>query len=177
VQREIVGRAWSDDGATDDRRPHADTAGGGHWRDAADAAAGGRATRRRGRAGRDAGRQLLDRQPRHGRRVVRAATDEGRARAPVLAARAVPASRTAAIAAAAPTQPNPSQQVKRNFWSKEAGVVPTGHRSKARWRGARSAAGRRPPPRRSTEEVWFVSRAVRRWGWPWPGLGYVRSWG
>jgi hypothetical protein len=94
VQREIVEWPWSgnNDGGTD--RPDADAAGG-------DAAVG---RRRPGGAGRDAGRQLLARQPRHGRRVVRAG-------APGLAPRAAPARRPApACAAIAPPAGNPGNR-------------------------------------------------------------------
>jgi len=139
VQREIVGRAWSDDGATD-------AAGGGG--DAADAEA-----RRHGRAGRDAGRQFLARQPRHGRRVVRAA--EAGARAPGLAARAAPAPRPPAIAAAAPNQPNPSEtfgQKKRASRARATGAKRGGAG------GARLPAAAVPMPTasRSTEDGWLV---------------------
>lgn len=83
VQPEIVERPWSNDGGTG--RP-----------DAADAAAGRWARRRPGRAGRDAGRQLLARQPRHGRRAAGAG-------APGLAPRAAPArSRRPAAGAVVP---------------------------------------------------------------------------
>lgn len=94
MQREIVEWPWSgnNDGGTD--RPDADAAGG-------DAAVG---RRRPGGAGRDAGRQLLARQPRHGRRVVRAG-------APGLAPRAAPARRPApACAAIAPPAGNPGNR-------------------------------------------------------------------
>ena len=64
VQPEIVERTRCDNDATD--RSHAGDA----------EARTGRGRRRGGRAGRDAGRQLLARQPRHGRRVVRAAVEK-----------------------------------------------------------------------------------------------------
>jgi hypothetical protein len=75
VQPEIVERTWGKDDGTDWSHAHD---AGCH---AGDAEAGFRRTergRRGGRAGRDAGRQLLARQPRHGRRAVRAV--EARAR-------------------------------------------------------------------------------------------------
>ena len=118
VQPEIVEWPWSDDGGTD--RPNADAAGG----DAADAAVGRWARR----AGRDAGRQLLARQPRHGRRVVRAVVAAG---ALGLAPRAAPARRPAAGGAIVPgNQPTPSQVCEAKVFGrskKEAGAHGTGH--------------------------------------------------
>lgn len=114
MQHEIVGWPWSNDGGTD--RPDADAAGG----DAADAAVGRCWARQRPRrAGRDAGRQLVARQPRHGRRVVRAVVAAG---APGLAPRSAPARRPAAAAAGAIVpgyQPTPSQVCEAKVLVKE----------------------------------------------------------
>jgi hypothetical protein len=104
VQPEIIERTWGNDDGT--YWSHAHDAG----RHTGDAEAGFRRTgrgRRGGRAGRDAGRQLLARRPRHGRRVVRAV--EGRARGGL----AAPAPPAAAIVPARTDRPGRTESRER----------------------------------------------------------------
>lgn len=162
MQPEIVEWPWSNNGGTD--RPDADAAGC----DAADAAVGRWARR----AGRDAGRQLLARQSRHGRRVVRAVVAAG---APGLAPRAAPARRPAAAGAIVPgNQPTPSQvceaKVLVSQRKKEAGAHGAPAQSEAvrsDCRRANADADRAAPMGRGGGG-WCCAR----WGCPLSVLGF-----